>query len=82
METCNYGSFVTLSSGTEAVLVGCCGSIIPIGIPCGKTTEKIFKLTWYEENLKWEELPQKLKHPRTAAVAMLIPDSKTVCNKK
>ena len=71
METCNYGSFVTLSSGTEALLVG-----------CEHNTEKIFKLTWYEENLKWELLPQELNHPRTAAVAMLIPDSKTVCNKK
>ena len=71
LETCTYGSFVTLSSGTEVLLVG-----------CEHNTEKIFRLTWYEENLKREKLPQELNHPRTAAVAMLIPDSKTVCNKK
>ena len=44
-------------------------------------SDKIFKLTWKGENLEFVELPQKLEFARTAAVAMLIPDSKTICKK-
>ena len=62
---------VTLPIGNEAVLVGCEG---------GNSIDKIFKIIWEGEQLKWVTLPQKLKYPRTSAVAMLIPDSMTNCN--
>ena len=69
---CYDGSMVTLTSGTEAILVGC------------KTVNygKIFKLTWQGEHLKWVELQQRLNYPRWQVVAMLIPNSKTNCNKR
>ena len=70
MKSCTYGSFVTLSSGTEALLFG-----------CEDYNDMIFRLTWHGENLKWVELQQRLNYPREQAVAMLIPDSKTICNK-
>ena len=44
-------------------------------------SDKIFKLSWKGENLNFVELPQTLEFARTAAVAMLIPDSKTICKK-
>ena len=69
VDPCIYGSMVTLTSGIEAVLVG-----------CESFTEKIYKLTWQGEHLQWVTLPQKLKYPREGAVAMLIPDSMTDCN--
>ena len=93
IETCTYGSFATLSSGTEALLVGCQLNTC-YGVGCQHNTtnnittpnqnvksDKIFKLTWKGENLEFVELPQKLEFARTAAVAMLIPDSKTICKK-
>ena len=70
MKSCTYGSFVTLSSGTEALLLGC------------NDNDMISRLTWHGENLKWVELQQRLTYPRDQAVAMLIPDSKTICNKR
>ena len=68
---CTDGSMVTLTSGTEAVLVG-----------CKNNDAKIFKLTWQDEHLKWVELQQRLNYPRYQAVAMLIPNLKTNCNKR
>ena len=68
----------TLPSGNEAVLVGCF-----YDNPGPDLSDKIYKLTWQGGNLKWELLPQKMKHPRTSTVAMFIPDSKLIarhCN--
>ena len=71
VKPCIYGSMVTLTSGTEAVLIG-----------CESFTEMIYKLTWQGEHLQWVALQQKLNYPRYSAVAMLIPNSKTICNKR
>ena len=84
--TCTYGSFATLSSGTEALLVGCQLNTDKWPNQPNKPnqnvkSEKIFKLTCKGEILNFDELPQKLEFARTVAVAMLIPDSKTICKK-
>ena len=63
---------VSSSNGKEAILVG-----------CNENPEKIFKLKWSsnETTLEWVLMKQKLKYPRSNAVAMLIPDTvSTHCN--
>ena len=72
-EYCVGGSMVTLPGGTEAVLTGCSGKEGPSKPSPGY----IYKLTWRDDQLIWVKLPQKLKHPRSFAIAMLIPDSMT-----
>ena len=81
--TCTFGSFATLSSGTEALLVGCQHNTTHNMTTPNQNvkSDKIFKLSWKGENLNFVELPQTLEFARTAAVAMLIPDSKTICKK-
>ena len=64
--------------GKNAILIGCyeCeGCDVPI-------SDKIFELKEIGENLVWEEMKQKIQHPRTNAVAMLIPDELTNCTTK
>ena len=61
---------VTSSNGKEAILVG-----------CTENPEKIYKLRWNNETtMEWVLMRQKLKYPRTNAVAMLIPNALTQCN--
>ena len=55
---------VSSSNSREAFLVG-----------CAENPEKIYKLRWNNgETLEWVLMKQKLKYPRSNAVAMLIPD--------
>ena len=61
--------------GTEAVLIGCND-----GNENG--LEKIFKIFWQGDGLRWGTLDQELKYPRNHAVAMIIPDSMTECTRK
>ena len=69
-QNCIDGSMVSSSNGQEAILVG-----------CAENSEKIYKLRWSSNGtLEWVLMKQKLKYPRTNAVAMLIPDSLTQCN--
>ena len=61
---------VTSSNGKEAILVG-----------CTENSEKMYKLRWSNENtMEWVLMKQKLKYPRTNAVAMLIPNALTQCH--
>ena len=62
---------VKLPSGNEVILLGCENDT--------SATDSIYKITWQGEDLQWETLPQKLKYPRSNAIAMLIPDSMTEC---
>ena len=62
---------VKLPSGNEVILLGCENDT--------SATDSIYKITWQGEDLQWEILPQKLKYPRSNAIAMLIPDSMTEC---
>ena len=57
----------------EAILFGCSDEN-------DKISDNIYKLIWQGEHLQWLTLPQKLKYPRTHAVAMWIPNSFTSCN--
>ena len=70
-QSCTDGSMVSSSNGREAILVG-----------CDENPEKIFKLRWSNgTTLEWDLMKQKLKYPRSNAVAMLIPDGLlTHCN--
>ena len=72
-QKCEYGSMVSLPNENEAVLVGCVDENHDI-------TEKIYKLTWQGEHLKWVTMVQKLKYPRYGAVAMLVQNEITNCN--
>ena len=36
----------------------------------------------FDKECKWTELKQKLKFPRVAAVAMMIPDDQATCSKE
>ena len=78
-QACIGGSMVTLPNGdvdgNEAVLIGCND-----GNKNG--LEKIFKLTWQGDQLRWDTLSQELKYPRNQAVAMIIPDSLTECTRQ
>ena len=59
----------SLLNGQEAILVG-----------CKESPEKIYKLKWNNiATLEWVLLKQKLKYPRSNAVAMFIPDILTHC---
>ena len=70
-QNCIDGSMVSSSNGQEAILVG-----------CAENPEKIYKLRWSNgTTLEWVLMKQKLKYPRSNAVAMLIPDVLTHCNK-
>ena len=61
---------VSSSNGREAILVG-----------CEENPERIYKLRWNNgTTLEWVLMRQKLKYPRSNAVAMLIPDVLTYCN--
>ena len=61
---------VSSSNGQGAILVG-----------CEENPEKIYKLIWNDGiSLEWVLMKQKLKYPRSNAVAMLIPDVLTLCN--
>ena len=63
---------VSSSNGQEAILVG-----------CRENPEKIYKLKWsIQANLEWVLMKQKLKYPRSNAVAMLISDALTHCKGK
>ena len=69
---CIDGSITqSLSNGQEAILVG-----------CEQSPEKIYKLKWNNKGtLEWVLMKQKLKYPRSNAVAMLILDGLlTHCN--
>ena len=67
---CIDGSMVTSSNGKEVILVG-----------CTENPEKIYKLRWSNETtMEWVLMRQKLKYPRTNAVAMLIPNALTQCD--
>ena len=69
-QICTDGSLVSSSNGQEAILVG-----------CNENQEKIHKLRWSNgTNLEWVLMRQKMKYPRSNAVAMLIPDALTRCN--
>ena len=60
---------VSSSNGQEAILVG-----------CAENPEKIYKLRWCNAtNLEWVLMWQKLKYPRSNAVAILIPYALTHC---
>ena len=61
---------VSSSNGQEAILVG-----------CEENPEKIYKLRWSTNGttLEWVLMKQKLKYPRSNAVAMLISDALTHC---
>ena len=78
-QACSGGTMVTLPNGnvdgTEAVLIGCND-----GNENG--LEKIFKIFWQGDGLRWGTLDQELKYPRNHAVAMIIPDSMTECTRK
>ena len=67
---CIDGSITqSLSNGQEAILVG-----------CEQSPEKIYKLKWNNKaTLEWKLMKQKLKYPRSNAVAMFIPDILTHC---
>ena len=77
---CYGGSMATLPDGTEAVLVGC-EDFFPSYFGY-HGTGSILLLTWQGEHLEWVKFPQFLKHTRTKAVAMLLPDSMTDCTAK
>ena len=66
-QKCAHGTAVALPypNSNQAVVIGCSDGT--------SATEKIFKLTWQDENLQWVTLQQKLNFPRHSAVAMLIP---------
>ena len=68
-QNCIDGSMVSSSNGQDAILVG-----------CKENPEKIYKLQWNKATLEWVLMKQKLKFPRSNAVAMLIPDVLTYCN--
>ena len=71
-QNCIDGSMVSSSNGREAILVG-----------CKENPEKIYKLQWNDKaTLEWVLMKQKLKFPRSNAVAMLIPDVLTHCTTK
>ena len=74
-QACAGGSMTTLPNGNEAVLIGCND-----GNKNG--LEKIFKIFWQGDGLRWGTLDQELKYPRNHAVAMIIPDSLTECTRK
>ena len=74
-QVCVGGTMTTLPSGNEAVLIGCND-----GNKNG--LEKIFKVSWQGDELQWETLDQELKYPRNQAIAMIIPDSLTICKSK
>ena len=74
-QVCVGGAMTTLPSGNEAVLIGCND-----GNKNG--LEKIFKVSWQGDELEWETLDQELKYPRNQAIAMIIPDSLTICKSK
>ena len=69
---CIDGSITqSLSNGQEAILVG-----------CEQSPEKIYKLKWNNKaTLEWLLMKQKLKYPRSNAVAMFIPDILTHCKR-
>ena len=68
-QNCIDGSMVSSANGQEAILVG-----------CDENPEKIYKLRWSNATtLEWVLMKQKLKYPRSNAVAMLIPDALTHC---
>ena len=68
-QDCIDGSMVSSSNGREAILLG-----------CAENPEKIYKLRWRNATtLEWVLMWQKLKYPRSNAVAMLIPDALTHC---
>ena len=72
-QNCIDGSMVSSSNGQEAFLVG-----------CEEDSEKIYKLRWRNTtSLEWVLMTQKLKFPRSNAVAMLIPHTiLSLCNIK
>ena len=62
---------VSSSNGREAILVG-----------CAENPERIYRLRWSSTtSLEWVLMEQKLKYPRSNAVALLIPDTLTHCKK-
>ena len=68
-QVCRDGSIVGSSNSQEAFLLG-----------CNENSEKIYKLRWSNKtSLEWVLMKQKLKFPRSNAVAMLIPDVLTHC---
>ena len=70
----------TYQHSNEAVLVGCEDfSSSYFGY---HGTGSIVLLRWKGEHLEWVKLDQFLKHSRTKAIAMLLPDSMTDCTAK
>ena len=64
-QKCIDGSLVSSSNGQEAFLVG-----------CKENPGRIYKLRWSNgTTMEWVLMRQKLKYPRSNAVAMLIPDA-------
>ena len=59
---------ITSPDGHGIILLGCYESM-----------DKIYELRNIDGDLQWNILPQKLKHPRTNTVTMLIPDDLTNC---
>ena len=54
--------------------------VILLGCSDGTITDKIFKLSWKNQNeLEWSTMKQKLKYPRDDTVAMLIPNDFIKC---
>ena len=61
---------VTSPDGQGIILVG-----------CSESNEAIYELKNNETgNLEWKLMTQKLQHPRSVTVAMLIPDELTNCS--
>ena len=67
------GSLVTFQE-ERLILVGC-GDL-----RFNKPVHEIYELKTINGTLKWTTMPQKLKHPKSHAVAMLIPNEMTKCH--
>ena len=70
--SCSGPSMVTSPDGQGVILLGC--------YPPSEQSSLMFQLRKNNNGiLSWNEMPQKLKYPRTFSVAMLLPDYLVQC---
>ena len=71
MTPCRASNLVTSPDGTGVISLGCADDNIG----------KIYELREIDGKLAWQEMPQKLKFPRSSAVAFSVPDNFANCTK-
>ena len=71
MAPCRASNLVTSPDGTGVILLGCADD----------NSGNIYELREFDGKLAWQEMSQKLKFPRSSAVAFAVPDNFANCTK-